>query len=76
MSVYLRRFLLAHAATRTIPGNLRIVRNQIPVFDRKSTQTKIGVVRRKAALRPTYFHWRTGRFFACPKNCFKICHKI
>jgi hypothetical protein len=31
-------------------------------FHRKLTRTKIGFVRRKAALRPTYFQWRFGRF--------------
>jgi hypothetical protein len=38
------------------------VHEQIPVFHRKLTQTKIDIVRRKAALRPTYFPWRSGRF--------------
>ena len=31
-------------------------------FHRKLTRTKISFVRREAALRPTYFQWKFGRF--------------
>jgi hypothetical protein len=41
---------------------IQIVHEQIPEFHRKSTPKKIGIVRREAALRPTYFPWRTGHF--------------
>jgi hypothetical protein len=46
-----------------------IIHEQILEFHRKLTHTKIGVVRRKAALRPTYFQWRTGRFVFSLSSC-------
>jgi hypothetical protein len=49
-----------------------IVLEQIPEFHRKLTHTKIGVVRRKVALRPTYFQWRTGCFVFSLSSCNEL----